>query len=56
MLPDIDGLEVLRRLRTARVHTPVLILSGLTESEMKVKGLGVGADDLPDQAVQPRPN
>ena len=45
MLPDMDGLEVLRRLRDARVETPVLILSGLTESEMKVKGLGSGADD-----------
>ena len=44
-LPDMDGLEVLRRLRDARVETPVLILSGLTESEMKVKGLGTGADD-----------
>ena len=45
MLPDMDGMEVLRRLRDARVETPVLILSGLTESEMKVKGLGSGADD-----------
>ncbi len=45
MLPDIDGLEVLRRLRDARVDTPVLILSGLTELEQKVKGLGIGADD-----------
>ncbi len=45
MLPDIDGLEVLRRLRDARVLTPVLILSGLTESENKVKGLAGGADD-----------
>jgi len=45
MLPDMDGMEVLRRLRDARVETPVLILSGQTESEMKVKGLGSGADD-----------
>jgi two-component system cell cycle response regulator CtrA len=45
MLPDIDGMEVLRRLRDARVQTPVLILSGLAESEQKVKGLGTGADD-----------
>ena len=45
MLPDMDGMEVLRRLRDARVETPVLILSGQTESEMKVKGLGTGADD-----------
>ena len=45
MLPDIGGMEVLRRLRDARIETPVLILSGLTESENKVKGLGIGADD-----------
>jgi len=45
MLPDIDGFEVLRRLRDGRVDTPVLILSGLTDSENKVKGLGIGADD-----------
>ena len=45
MLPDMDGFEVLRRLRDAKVRTPVLILSGLTESDNKVKGLGSGADD-----------
>ena len=45
MLPDMDGYEVLRRLRGARVQTPVLILSGLTESDNKVKGFGTGADD-----------
>ncbi len=45
MLPDMDGFEVLRRLRDSRVETPVLILSGLTETEDKIKGLGTGADD-----------
>jgi len=45
LLPDIDGYEVLRRLRAARVDTPILILSGLTEQENKIKGLGFGADD-----------
>jgi two-component system cell cycle response regulator CtrA len=45
MLPDMDGLEVLRRLRDSRVETPVLILSGLLEPDKKVKGLGIGADD-----------
>src|SRR5512147_123867 len=45
MLPDIDGYEVLRRLRQARVRTPILILSGLAEPDKKVKGLGFGADD-----------
>jgi len=45
MLPDMDGYEVLKGLRAAKVETPVLILSGLSESENKVKGLGTGADD-----------
>ena len=45
MLPDIDGYEVLRCMRAAKVETPVLILSGLVEPSNKVKGLGFGADD-----------
>jgi two-component system cell cycle response regulator CtrA len=46
LLPDIDGYEVLRRLRAARVRTPILILSGLGELDNKVKGFGSGADDF----------
>jgi two-component system cell cycle response regulator CtrA len=45
MLPDMDGYEVLRRLRTANVQTPIMILSGLSEPEDKIKGLDIGADD-----------
>ena len=45
MLPDMDGYEVLRQLRAARVTTPTLILSGLVEMDNKIKGLGIGADD-----------
>src|ERR1700732_4072400 len=46
LLPDMDGYEVLRRLRAARVRTPILILSGLGGRHHKIKGLGFGADDF----------
>jgi two-component system cell cycle response regulator CtrA len=45
MLPDIDGYEVLRRMRAAKIDTPILILSGLSGLDDKLKGLGFGADD-----------
>jgi two-component system cell cycle response regulator CtrA len=45
-LPDIDGYEVLRRLRGAQVRTPVLIVSGRTGIDSKIKALGAGADDF----------
>jgi two-component system cell cycle response regulator CtrA len=45
VLPDIEGYEVVRRMRVARNNTPVLILSGLGRPEAKVKGLGMEADD-----------
>jgi two-component system cell cycle response regulator CtrA len=46
ILPDIEGFEVVRRMRISRNDTPVLILSGLTRPQAKVKGLGLGADDF----------
>jgi two-component system cell cycle response regulator CtrA len=45
MLPDMEGYEVVRRMRAARLNTPVLILSGLSRPQAKVKGFGAGADD-----------
>lgn len=45
MLPDMDGFELLRRLRSSQIRTPVLVLSGLSDTEDKVKGFGFGADD-----------
>ncbi len=44
-LPDMNGHEVLRQLRIARVETPILILSGADDTESKIKGFGFGADD-----------
>jgi two-component system cell cycle response regulator CtrA len=45
MLPDMDGMDVIRQLRSSKIATPVLILSGLAEADKKVQGFGVGADD-----------
>ena len=45
MLPDMEGLEVLRRLRADNLDTPVLILSGLSDIGTKSEGLSIGADD-----------
>ena len=45
MLPKLDGLEVARRLRSAHVSTPILMLTARDEISDKVKGLDCGADD-----------
>ena len=44
-LPDMDGHDVLRHLRMARIETPILILSGSDDTSSKLKGFGCGADD-----------
>lgn len=45
MLPDMDGFEIVRRLREQNRHTPVLMLTARTAIADKVNGLNVGADD-----------
>ena len=45
VLPDINGHDFLRQLRVARIDTPILILSGETNTENKMRGFGSGADD-----------
>ena len=45
MLPGLEGLEVLRRLRAASVRTPVIVLTALGGIADRVEGLDVGADD-----------
>jgi two-component system cell cycle response regulator CtrA len=44
-LPDMNGYDVLKKLRAARVETPILILSGYADIESKLRGFGMGADD-----------
>ena len=45
MLPDMQGLEFIRRLRLARLCVPVLVLSGLADIDIKIEALNRGADD-----------
>jgi DNA-binding response OmpR family regulator len=45
MLPDLDGVQVVKRLRSADVHVPVLMLTARTQVEDRVEGLDAGADD-----------
>src|ERR1700691_4350850 len=45
MLPENDGYEVLGRYRAAKITAPMLILSGLSGPDQKIKGQGYGADD-----------
>jgi two-component system OmpR family response regulator len=45
MLPEMDGLAILRTVRAARVKTPVLLLTALDGIDQRVEGLDAGADD-----------
>ncbi len=45
MLPRLDGLTVLRRMRSRGNHTPVLLLTAKNSVEDRVRGLDAGADD-----------
>ena len=45
MLPDLDGLCVLREIRRAKVAAPVLFLSARGEPSDRIEGLNLGADD-----------
>ena len=45
LLPDMDGYEVVRRMRAAAIETPVMIVSGLVRPEARVRGLDLGADE-----------
>ena len=45
MLPGLDGFSILRKLRTAKVSTPILLLTAKDAAEDIVEGLDAGADD-----------
>ncbi|MBF7097265.1 response regulator transcription factor [Alkalibacter mobilis] len=45
MLPEVDGLQILKGIREKGKNTPVLILTAMDTTKDKVKGLNMGADD-----------
>lgn len=45
MMPKLDGLEVLKKLRSEKCRTPVLLLTAKAEIEDQIQGLDLGADD-----------
>ena len=45
MLPDLDGTQVVKRLRAADVRVPILMLTARAQVEDRVEGLDAGADD-----------
>lgn len=45
MLPDLDGFEVCRRLRSERNASPILFLTALDSTEDRIRGLTIGGDD-----------
>ena len=45
MLPKLDGLSLIKKIRDQKIDTPILILSALGEVDEKVLGLKAGADD-----------
>jgi DNA-binding response OmpR family regulator len=45
MLPDIDGFDICRQLRTEKIKTPILMLTARSEEIDKIIGLETGADD-----------
>ncbi|BBF42816.1 DNA-binding response regulator [Lachnospiraceae bacterium KM106-2] len=45
LMPDLDGFEFIRELRSMNIFTPIIIISGKEEEYNKILGLGLGADD-----------
>ncbi|MDQ4043806.1 MAG: response regulator transcription factor [Actinomycetota bacterium] len=45
MLPDLDGIQIVKRLRSAEISVPVLMLTARSQIEDRVEGLDAGADD-----------
>ena len=53
MLPGLSGFEIIKRLRTEKIDTPVIMLTAKDETADKVRGLDLGADDYMTKPFAP---
>ena len=53
MLPKMNGFEILKKLRAAKIATPVLMLTARSETRDKIEGLNIGADDYITKPFNP---
>ena len=53
MLPDLSGIDIVRRLRAAGIASPVLMLSALGRAENRITGLDAGVDDYMAKPFEP---
>jgi DNA-binding response OmpR family regulator len=54
MLPEVDGLEVCRRVRAQHPQLPIIMLTALGEADERIAGLELGADDYVTKPFSPR--
>lgn len=54
MMPGEDGMALTKGLKEAGIHTPVLLLTALGETEQRINGLEAGADDYLPKPFEPR--
>ncbi|MDT4934049.1 MAG: hypothetical protein QOK11_1941 [Pseudonocardiales bacterium] len=54
MMPELDGVEICRRIRVSHPNLPVVMLTALAEVDDRIAGLEVGADDYVTKPFSPR--
>lgn len=53
MLPVLDGMQILKRIREKEIKIPILVLSAKSQEEDILKGLNAGADDYLTKPFRP---
>ncbi|MGX9105174.1 response regulator transcription factor, partial [Escherichia coli] len=54
MMPNENGLEFTKRIRSQKIHIPVIMLTAMGEVDNRIAGLEVGADDYLAKPFEPK--